>query len=393
MSIAAKPPRHVGIVIRHRKDCERDGGASCLCGPGFQAQVYSACDQRTIRKTFPTLAAAKAWRADASVALRNGTMRAPSKITLREAAAAWVEGARSGAIRNRSGDPYKPAAVRGYEMALRLRLLPQLGSRRITNIDRHDVQLFIDRSLAKGANPATLRNTLMPLRAIYRRALIRGEVVINPTSGLELPAARGRRERIASPAEAAILIKALPESDRAIWATATYAGLRLGELLALDWEDIDLELGVIRVHRAWDQYAGLIAPKSRAGTRAVPIPTILRDHLEQHRDGQRRGGRGLVFGSTPDRPPSPKAMHGRARRTWQAAGLAPILPHECRHTYASMMIAAGVNAKALSTYMGHAAISITLDRYGHLMPGSETESAQRLDAYLNGAANFAGDGD
>ena len=60
----------------------------------------------------------------------------------------------------------------------------------------------------------------------------------------------------------------------------------------------------------------------------------------------------------------------------------PITLHECRHTFASLMIAAGVNAKALSTYMGHANISITLDRYGHLMPGNEEEAAGLLDAYL-----------
>jgi integrase len=76
----------------------------------------------------------------------------------------------------------------------------------------------------------------MPLRVIYRRALARGEVAVNPCTGLELPAVRGRRDRIASPAEAAALIEALPESDRALWATALYAGLRRGELLALRWE-------------------------------------------------------------------------------------------------------------------------------------------------------------
>lgn len=67
------------------------------------------------------------------------------------------------------------------------------------------------------------------------------------------------------------------------------------------------------------------------------------------------------------------------------AELAPVAPpglHECRHTFASLMIAAGVNAKALSTYMGHASITITLDRYGHLMPGSECEAAELLDLYL-----------
>jgi integrase len=63
--------------------------------------------------------------------------------------------------------------------------------------------------------------------------------------------------------------------------------------------------------------------------------------------------------------------------------------HECRHTFASLMIAAGVNAKALSTYMGHAGIQITLDLYGHLMPGNESEAAAQLDAYLDRAESRA----
>jgi integrase len=59
-----------------------------------------------------------------------------------------------------------------------------------------------------------------------------------------------------------------------------------------------------------------------------------------------------------------------------------LTPHDCRRTCAGFMIAAGVNAKSLSTYMGHATISITLDRYGHLMPGNENEAAGLLDTYL-----------
>lgn len=80
----------------------------------------------------------------------------------------------------------------------------------------------------------------MPLRAIYRRAIARGEVEVNPTTGLELPAVRSKRDRIASPEEAAALIAALPEQDRALWATAMYAGLRRGELMALRWDHLDL---------------------------------------------------------------------------------------------------------------------------------------------------------
>ena len=82
------------------------------------------------------------------------------------------------------------------------------------------------------------------------------------------------------------------------------------------------------------------------------------------------------------RPFHPGATAKRARAVWEEAGLAPIRLHECRHTYAAFMIAAGINAKALSTYMGHSSITITLDRYGHLLPGNETEAASMLEAWL-----------
>jgi integrase len=97
-------------------------------------------------------------------------------------------------------------------------------------------------------------------------------------------------------------------------------------------------------------------------------------------------GKGLVFGRTADAPFRPGAVSSRASTAWKDAELESVTLHECRHTFASFSIAAGVNAKALSTYMGHANISITLDRYGHLMPGSEQEFAGLLDAYLDQAA-------
>jgi integrase len=93
-------------------------------------------------------------------------------------------------------------------------------------------------------------------------------------------------------------------------------------------------------------------------------------------------GEQLIFGSGEAIPFNPKALQERADAAWEAAGLERVTPHECRHSFASLMIAAGVNAKALSTFMGHANISITLDRYGHLMPGSEEEAAGMLDTYL-----------
>ena len=243
------------------------------------------------------MSAAKAWRQDAGVALRKRTMQAPTQVTLRQAWEAWLLGARDGWVRTRSGDLYKPSALRTYENGMRKRVLGEIGGVRLSEVTRVDLQDIADRWLAEGLDASTIRNTLMPLRALFRRALVRGEVALNPTAGLELPAVRGRRDRIASAEEAAALIDGAPENDRALWATAFYAGLRRGELMALRWEDVDLEAGLIRVVRSWDVREGLIEPKSRAGTRTVPIATILREHLAAH---ALRGGRrsGLVFGRT-----------------------------------------------------------------------------------------------
>jgi integrase len=389
----------IGIEIRHGRACAARDYGDCSCKPTFQASVWSARDKRRIRKTFATPSAAKAWRQDASVALRRGTMRAPSSTTVREAAAALIAGATDGSIRNRSGDRFKPSVCRGYEQGLRDRILPELGACKLSDVRRADVQDLADRMLSAGVSPSTLRNAIAPLRVIYRRALARGEVAVNPCAGLELPAARGRRDRIASPEEAATLIQALPEADRALWATAMYAGLRAGELAGLEWADVDLVGGVIRVERSWDPGARtMVEPKSRAGRRSVPIPAVLRGYLLEHK---LRSGRseGLVFGRSAEAPFTSSNVWRRARTAWKRMNaeramqnlepLEPIGLHESRHTFASLMIGAGVNAKALSTYVGHSSISITLDRYGHLMPGNEDEAAALLDAYLERADKAA----
>jgi integrase len=94
---------------------------------------------------------------------------------------------------------------------------------------------------------------------------------------------------------------------------------------------------------------------------------------------------GLVFDADPPTPFNYLRVTRRAYRVWREAGLEPIGLHEARHTFASLMIAAGVNAKALCTYMGRSSIAITLDRYGHLFPGNEAEAATLLGDYLSRA--------
>jgi hypothetical protein len=203
--------------IRRRHSSRRShSGRRCDCGAGWEVSVFSPRDGKKIRRTFPTLAAAKAWRADALAGVRRGTMRAPRPTTVNKAADALITGMRSGLVRTRSGDVYKPSVTRSYETALRRYIVPEFGSIKIAEIQRRDVQRLADALLAAGRDPSTIRNVLMPLRVIYRRALEDGDVAVNPCTGLRLPAVRGRRERIASPDEAAVLVAALNRSDRAL---------------------------------------------------------------------------------------------------------------------------------------------------------------------------------
>jgi integrase len=381
-----------GIRARHQRSCATSDGGECNCTPTWQAEAFDNATGKKIRKTFTTHAAAKSWRADTMVAIRQGRRRGPSGVTVKELGEAFIEGAKDGSVRNRSGDPFKPSVIRGYEAALKNRVYPAMGSRKVDTITAIDVQDFADELKGSGLGPSSVRNTLMPLRVIFRRAMRRGIVGANPVSGVELDAVRGKRDRIATPEEAAALIAALPVGDRPIWATAVYAGLRRGELQALRWGAVNLGSGVIEVRASYDAAARQhLMPKSRAGERRVPLPAVLRDYLDAHLlslDGTPEP-EDLVFPGPKGNPFNDSPLGKRARAAWEKAGLTPITLHECRHTYASVMIAAGVNAKALCTYMGHANISITFDRYGHLMPGSEAEAAGLLDAYLSGATNGA----
>jgi integrase len=250
------------------------------------------------------------------------------------------------------------------------------------HVTRADLQLWTDQ--LDGA-PATVRGAVNAVRALYQWAIPRGMAHVNPTRDLQLPTGEKARDRIVSPAQAAAMVDALAPHDQALFGLTVYAGLRIGEALALRWEDVDVEALELRVVRTWDRESKrFVSPKSKAGTRTVPIidrlATLLADHavLTDHpRDG-------LLFPGerVPDRPLHPTTARTRWYAAWDAAGLERIVPHEARHTFASILIDAGVNAKAVSTYMGHATISITFDRYGHLMPGSDAEARGRLNAYL-----------
>jgi integrase len=369
----------------------------CTCRPRYQVQAGPRRGRLT--RTFATLAAARSWKRDTDRAFERGERTIGRAPTVREAAEAWLLAAENGIVLARGDKPYRPSTLRGYRRCMENELFDELGGVRLDQLTRGRLNEYVQSLQARGLAAQTVKNIVIPLRAVYRQALDLEHVTTNPTTGVRVPAGSGRRLRFATPAEIPRLLGALEDRDRPVWATAIYAGLRRGELMALRWSDVDLAAGVIRVQRSYDPVSGqTVDVKTAAGQdRKVPIAGVLRDILLEHR--QRAGrGRGLVFAraslgghcrnAARDQPFSDEALAGRASRAWALAGVAPITLHAGRHTFASLMIAAtaaaGIfNPKTVQQMLGHASIQQTYDRYGHLFPGAEEEAGRMLDAFLD----------
>lgn len=247
---------------------------------------------------------------------------------------------------------------------------------------RADVQKLIDDMHAHGLAGSTVRNKRDPLRVVYRRALQDDQVTHSPVEHLRLPANTSKLRRVANPDRVGVLLDALPPTERAAWATAFYAGLRVGELRALRFHHIDFDTGVIRVEAGWDDVHGEQDTKTQAGKRTIPLVGRLRAELARHKLATGRGDDDLVFGRTTTTAFIRSTLRSRARRAWQTAGLEPLTPHEARHTCASYLAAAGLTPKEAQTAMGHTDIRTTMNIYAKAVPGWESGAVAKLDAYL-----------
>lgn len=128
-----------------------------------------------------------------------------------------------------------------------------------------------------------------------------------------------------------------------------------------------------------------VATKSESGDRVVPIIAVLRPILLAHLMATGRRGKpdALVFGRTDADPFLCSTLRSRARKAWAAAGLDPITQHDARHTYAATMIAAGIDPGEVMCRMGHSTVAMTINRYTHALPSSETDTAAKLQAFID----------
>ncbi len=284
----------------------------------------------------------------------------------------------------------RPSTQRIYDANIRNHILPELGAVELGKLTPSMLRGWLAGLAVKVGRRGTLApgSVAQAYRTLNRllEAAVENELLgRNPLRSVKPPRVEAEPMRFLSHDEVAALAAAIDPRYRALVLLAAYSGLRAGELAALRRKHVDLLHRTVTVVEQVQRIGGsfvVLPPKSAAGRRSVAIPTLVADALQDHlaNFGEPRP-EGLVF-------PAPGGGFLRPEnfrnRSWlpavRAAGVAPLRLHDLRHTCASLAIAAGADVKVLQRMLGHASAALTLDRYGHLMPGQERSVADRLDA-------------
>ena len=277
-----------------------------------------------------------------------------------------------------------------------------LWDRPIVAIAPLDVEAHVAALRRDGTGARTAGYFVRLLRQVLRYAVTHRLLATNPADavragGGDPPAALTPW----SPAEAASFLAAVT-NDRleALWLLALGTGMRRGELLGLQWPDVDLDGSRLTVRHAWTigpEGTELSAPKTRTSRRVIPLSPDLVAALEARRQawteertvaGRIRRWRGgeFVFSSPTGKPISPDTLARRFRSACRAAGVRAIRIHDLRHTYATLALRAGVPVQVVSERLGHSRVSITMDRYVGILQEQRLSGALPLAELLGSEA-------
>jgi len=289
----------------------------------------------------------------------------------------------------------KPATVEEYETICRLHLFPPFGAQRLSAIPREALKTLIAEKIERGFSRSRVSFIVAVIRGIFNSAVEDQHIVLNPAARLGRYLTKSPRAKEVQPLtreELRLLLTTLHDHFPAYYPfflTLARTGIRLGEGLALKWEDLDFHGGFLDIRRNLRKRR-ISTPKSHK-QRRVDMSTQLAETLKalletRKEEAWQKGWNALpewVFCSRTGNP-----LHGSdllihvLRPACVLAGLPRIRIHDLRHTYASLLIQQGESLAYVKEQLGHHSIKITVDTYGHLVPGGNRQAVDKLDEAL-----------
>ncbi|CAN5595769.1 site-specific integrase [soil metagenome] len=284
---------------------------------------------------------------------------------------------------------FDPSTHEAVALRLRVHLLPTLGDMDLRAIRPSTVQAWV-RGRQQQLAPTYVRVLLANLSAILGAATDDGLIASNPCRARSVKAPALERERVEPwPQErVAAVVAAHPMAYRAMPVAAAGAGLRQGEVFGLRVEDVDFLGRRLRIRQQVKLLDGkpVTAPPKGGKTREVPLADVVAVALAERLRQHPAGSAGLVFTSREGKPMNRNYYNTRVwKPALRKAGVEPLRTngmHALRHYYASVLLDAGENVRALADYLGHADPGFTLRVYTHLMPASEDRARRAVEEAL-----------
>ena len=279
----------------------------------------------------------------------------------------------------------KYATQKSYAYFLRVHLIPALGDYLLRDISREPVQTMLNAKLAAGLAWETVHHLQCALSKILGTALEWGYIEANPVRMTRLP--RRRRsyaKAVLTPEQLRLLVARLPEPSRSLVFLLMLTGLRIGELLALRWRNVDLTSGLVRVEET--VYEGHFdEPKSRHSVRLIPLGPIAVAMLAGRRRQLLADPSSLVFssrtGGTLDRR---TLLSRQLKPAAKAVGLDNVTWHLLRHSNATLHDSIGTPLGTVQALLGHSSSEITRQVYLHSLAADRRTAAEKLEAHLIG---------
>jgi integrase len=324
-----------------------------------------------------------------------GTLLDPASTTVAELLTSWLA--------TKAGE-VTPQTVAGYEIAVRVHLIPALGSVKVQKLTAARVQAQYDAWRDEGMGARTLRVCHLRLSQALDQA-VRFHLVQTNVCKMVTPARVPRPKPEVWNAGEAMTFLATAEGDSLapLWHLLLLEGMRRGEALGLRWQDINWERGtahIVQSVRAGIHKGEAIIQertKTNAGARTVRLTGRTVAALKEHRKAQLQKrmaasqweDHDLIICTSKGTPLNPTNVRKHFDPLVTRAGLRRITPHGLRHTHATMLLRQGVHPKIVSERLGHASIGLTLDVYSHLLPDSQTVAADAIDTIMKAAGNGA----